>query len=96
MAATARPAGRVVGASCHDGREIAQAAKLGLDYVVVGPVKETASHPGAVTLGWAGFEALVHGCPLPAYAIGGLTRADLAEAKRRGAHGVALRSAAFD
>ncbi len=96
MSATARPAGRVVGASCHDAQELAQAAKLGLDYVVVGPVKDTPSHPGAATLGWDGFAALVRDCPLPAYAIGGLTRADLAAAKRHGAHGVALRSAAFD
>ena len=96
MAAAARPAGRVAGASCHDAHEIAQAARLGLDYVVVGPVKDTPSHPGAATLGWEGFAALVRDCPLPAYAIGGLTRADLAEAKRHGAHGVALRSAAFE
>ncbi len=95
MEASARPAGRVVGASCHDADEMAQAAKLRLDYVVVGPVKPTASHPGATTLGWPGFAALVADFPLPAYAIGGLTRADLPEAKRHGAHGVALRSAAF-
>lgn len=95
MAAIARPAGRVIGASCHDAAEVAQAATLGLDYVVLGPVKPTASHPRAATLGWAGFAALVKDCPLPAYAIGGLARADLAEAKRRGAHGVALRGAAF-
>ncbi len=96
MAAVERPAGRVVGASCHDAREVAQAAKLGLDYVVVGPVKDTPSHPGAAILGWTGFAALVRDCPLPAYAIGGLSRADLAEAKRHGAHGVALRSGAFE
>ncbi|NJD88461.1 MAG: Nudix family hydrolase [Betaproteobacteria bacterium] len=95
MEARARPAGRVVGASCHDAREVAHAASLGLDYVVVGPVKATASHPGAALLGWEGFAALVRDCPLPAYAIGGLTRADLVEARRHGAHGVALRSAAF-
>jgi 8-oxo-dGTP diphosphatase len=95
MAALQRPAVRIAGASCHDDAEIAQAVKLGLDYVVVGPVKETASHPGAVSLGWDAFAALVKDCPLPAYAIGGLTRAELAEAKRHGAHGVALRSAAF-
>ena len=95
MEAQARPAGHVVGASCHDAREVAHAAALGLDYVVVGPVKATDSHPGAALLGWEGFAALVRDCPLPAYAIGGLTRADLAEARRHGAHGVALRSAAL-
>ncbi|NJD89286.1 MAG: DNA mismatch repair protein MutT, partial [Betaproteobacteria bacterium] len=61
----------------------------------VGPVTATAAPPGAALLGWEGFAALVRDCPLPAYAIGGLARADLAEARRHGAHGVALRSAAF-
>jgi 8-oxo-dGTP diphosphatase len=96
LAARARPEGRVVGASCHDAHEIAQAAGLGLDYVVVGPVKATPSHAGAALLGWEGFADLIRESPLPAYAIGGLTRADIAEAKRHGAHGVALRSAAFE
>jgi 8-oxo-dGTP diphosphatase len=95
MGASARPPGRLVGASCHDENEVAHAAAIGLDYVVVGPVEATASHPGAAPLGWERFEALVRDQPMPAYAIGGLARADLAEAKRRGAHGVALLRKAF-
>jgi thiamine monophosphate synthase len=47
-------------------------------------------------LGWERFAQLVQGRTMPVYAIGGLTRADLAEARRHGAHGVALRSAAFE
>ena len=35
------------------------------------------------------------GLPMPVYAIGGLTRADLPEARRHRAHGVALMGAAF-
>jgi 8-oxo-dGTP diphosphatase len=96
MAATARPAGELVGASAHDAAELDQAEKIGVDYALLGPVKATASHPGATPLGWDRFEALVRERPMPCYAIGGLTRADLAEAKRRGAHGVALRGAAFE
>ena len=96
MAAISRPAGELVGASAHDAAELDQAEKIGVDYAVVGPVKATASHPGATPLGWDRFEALVRERPMPCYAIGGLTRADLAEAKRRGAHGVALRGAAFE
>jgi len=95
MAATARPPGSLVGASCHDAAELDQAARLGLDYAVVGTVKPTASHPGAKPLGWDAFAALAADRPMPVYAIGGLTRADLREARRRGAHGVALLSAAF-
>ena len=96
MAAKERPDGALVGASCHDAAELAHAAALGVDYAVVGPVKPTASHPGAAPLGWERFAQLVRGLPMPAYAIGGLSRADLPEARRHGAHGVALLRAAFD
>lgn len=95
MQAAARPAGTLVGASCHDERELDQAEKIGVDYAVVGPVKATASHPGATPLGWERFGQLVLGRSMPVYAIGGLKRSDLAEARRHGAHGVALRSFAF-
>ena len=96
MARASRPQGDLVGASCHDEGEIAHAAAIAVDYVVVGPVLKTASHPGAIPLGWDRFEALIREQPMPAYAIGGLSRADLSEAKRRGAHGVALLGRAFE
>jgi 8-oxo-dGTP diphosphatase len=96
MAAVQRPAGSLVGASCHDEAEVAHAVKLALDYVVVGPVKATASHPGTQPMGWERFERLASGLPMPVFAIGGLRRADLPEARARGAHGVALLGAAFD
>jgi len=96
MGAAARPAGSLVGASCHDARELDRAAELGLDYAVVGPVKATASHPDARPLGWEAFASLIADRPMPVYAIGGLKRSDLAQARRRGAHGVALLSAAFE
>jgi 8-oxo-dGTP diphosphatase len=95
MEFTARPALALVGASCHDERELDRATELGVDYVVVGPVKATPSHAQVPPLGWERFATLVRDRPMPAYAIGGLTRGDLAEARRHGAHGVALRSAAF-
>ena len=95
MEATARPAALLVGASCHDADQLAQAVRLGLDYAVLGAVKPTASHPGATPLGWERFADLARDLPMPVYAIGGLTRADLPEARSRGAHGVALLSAAF-
>ncbi len=95
MALDKRPPASLAGASCHDEREIARAAELGLDYVVVGPVAATASHPQAQPLGWERFAALVRDRPMPAYAIGGMRRSMLATAREHGAHGVALLSAAF-
>ncbi|HET7731930.1 MAG TPA: Nudix family hydrolase [Usitatibacter sp.] len=96
MSLDRRADGGLVGASCHDEAQLDRAAALGVDYAVVGPVARTASHPDAAPLGWDRFAQLVRERPMPIYAIGGLTRADLAEARRRGAHGVALRSAAFN
>jgi 8-oxo-dGTP diphosphatase len=95
MAANARPEASLVGASCHDAAELDQAERLRVDYVVLGPVNETASHPGAAVLGWKRFAELARERPMPIYAIGGLARADMAEARRNGAHGVALLGAAF-
>lgn len=95
MEATLRPAGTLVGASCHDDRELEQAERIGVDYAVVGPVNATASHPDARPLGWERFALLARGRAMPIYAIGGLKRSDLPEAHRHGAHGVALLSAAF-
>jgi 8-oxo-dGTP diphosphatase len=96
MSASERPGLALVGASCHDERELDHAAEIGVDYVVVGPVKATPSHLQATPLGWDRFASLIEERPMPAYAIGGLRRSDLGEARRHGAHGVALRGAAFE
>jgi len=89
MASAARPEAELVGASCHDERELAHAAALGLDFAVVGPVRDTASHPGARTLGWERLPALIANYPLPVFAVGGLGVKDLEAAWTAGAHGIA-------
>lgn len=89
MALSQRPGFGLVGASCHDQRELAHAAKLGLDFVVVGPVAETTSHPGRQGLGWNAVGQLLKGYPLPAYALGGLSRHDMPQAWNAGAQGIA-------
>ncbi len=93
----ARPRGLDwVGASAHNTTELTQAQHIGVDYAVAGHVKDTASHPGAAPLGWAGFAALSgQGWPFPLYAIGGLAPTDVEEAQQHGAHGVALLSGAW-
>ncbi len=72
MAAERRPACDWCGASCHDAAELERARELGVDFVVFGPVNATPSHPHANTLGWPEFARLIHGYPLPVYALGGL------------------------
>ncbi len=95
MAASSRPDLEWVAASCHDSRELARAAELDLDFVVLSPVLPTTSHPGAETLGWARFVECLRDYPLPVYALGGLALEDLATARGHGAHGVALKSRAW-
>jgi 8-oxo-dGTP diphosphatase len=95
LAAEHRPELPLVGASCHTRAELAHAARLGLDYAVLGSVGPSASHPGAPGLGWTAWSELAAGAALPVYAIGGLDRADLAAAQTAGAHGVAVLSAAW-
>ncbi len=90
-----RPELSWVGASCHDAAELARAVELGVDLAVLSPVLPTASHPGAPTLGWPRFTELVAHCPIPVFALGGLTEADLDLARRHGAHGVALKGQAW-
>jgi 8-oxo-dGTP diphosphatase len=86
-----RPLGRdgLVAASCHDAAEIEQAARLALDFIVLGPVLPTPTHPDAPILGWTAFTDLVRRAPLPAYALGGLGPTHLPLAWRSGAQGIA-------
>ncbi|MBS0320851.1 MAG: Nudix family hydrolase [Proteobacteria bacterium] len=95
MGARDRPHDLVVAASCHDARELARAGALGVDFAMLGPVHATPTHPGATPLGWEAFARLVDGCTLPVYALGGLGPGDVAHARAAGAHGVALRRAAW-
>ncbi len=92
---TARPPLELVGASCHDAGELARAAELGVDFVVLGPVLSTPSHPGAVGLGWEKFATLVKDYTVPVYALGGMKPSDLEMAWNRGAHGISMMRGAW-
>ena len=94
-AATARPDGMLVGASCHTREELARAAGLGVDYAVLAPIRATPTHPGAPPLGWGGFARAIEGTRVPVYALGGLEPSDLEVARDHGAHGIAMRRAAW-
>jgi 8-oxo-dGTP diphosphatase len=92
-----RPEGfDLVGASCHNGEELDQARRIAADFVVLGPVQPTPTHPGVDTLGWSRFTALIEDYTLPVYALGGLNASDLEHAWRAGAHGVSMMRAAWE
>ena len=81
--------GRCVGASCHDLADLLRAQALGCDFVVLGPVQPTASHPGAPGIGWAAFATMREQVSLPVYALGGMGVEDIPTARAHGAQGIA-------
>lgn len=85
---TTRPAG-LLAASCHDAGELHLAQALGCDFVVLGPVAATPTHPGVAPLGWDGFATLREQVALPIYALGGMRPDDIAAARAQGAQGIA-------
>ncbi len=79
-----------VAASCHNQDEIRLAERLQVDFVVLGPVSSTPSHPGVTPMGWERFRELCRTTELPVYAIGGMRHRDLKRAQAVGARGVAM------
>ncbi|GAA5071036.1 Nudix family hydrolase [Lysobacter panacisoli] len=76
-------------ASCHDRDDLSAAQALGCDFVVLGTIRPTPSHPGIAGIGWDAFAALRESVSLPIYAIGGLVPGDVEEARAHGAQGIA-------
>lgn len=86
----------LLGASCHDASEVAQANAIGADYITLSPVLPTSSHPGAQPLGWEQFGELARLAQCPVYALGGMTSVDVSMARIHGAQGVAAVSYFWD
>ncbi|WP_445146203.1 Nudix family hydrolase [Dyella sp. Tek66A03] len=82
------PLSQLVGASCHDEIELAQASRFA-DFATLSPVSATATHPGVVPLGWPTFQSMLEAASVPVYALGGMTEADTQVARRAGGQGVA-------
>ena len=80
---------QLLAVSTHHEDDLARARELMADFVVLGPVLETASHPGAATMGWEKFARLNQQAGMPVYALGGQSAATLPIALSVGGHGVA-------
>lgn len=84
-----------IGRSVHDLAEAEAALAQGADYLVVGPVFPTASHPERAPLGIPAFAHIAQ-LGLPTLAIGGVTSTRAAELRAAGAYGVAAIRALWD
>ena len=77
--------------SCHDLDEVQRAESAGADFCVLGPVRDTPGHgssPGR-PMGFPAFGEIAAAARIPVYALGGMNYKDLAEARARGAQGIA-------
>ena len=92
-ARAALPAGTLIGRSVHSPAEARAAAAEGNDYVFLGNIWPTASHPGRPGISPA---AITGAGPARVIAIGGVTTAAAAEAAQAGAAGVAAIRALWD
>lgn len=92
MALNKRPLARelIVAASCHNIAALQQADRIGADFVVLSPVKQTGSHPERSPLGWEAFQALCANTGIPVFALGGMTIDDMEIARTYGAQGLAM------
>jgi thiamine-phosphate pyrophosphorylase len=87
-----RVAGRMpLGASVHSVAE-AEAAR-GADWLLVGTVFQSATHPGGTTIGPEGVARVAAAGIAPVVAIGGIDATNAAEVRSAGAHGIAVISA---
>ncbi len=91
MAMSARPLSDdyLVAASCHNEEQLLHAQRLGVDFVVISPVRPTVSHPDAQALDFSGLRALTELATIPVYALGGMRVGHLAESFQHGAQGIA-------
>ncbi|HLB82859.1 MAG TPA: thiamine phosphate synthase [Gemmatimonadales bacterium] len=84
-----------IGKSVHDLGEAEAARAGGADYLLVGPLYRTATHPDREPLGLDALGPII-GLGLPVIAIGGVTPQRAGEVRRAGAYGVAAIRSLWD
>lgn len=86
----------MVGASVHSVAEARQAEARGANYLFLGSIFETRSHPGVAPLGLGQLESAVQAVQIPVIAIGGIDRQRAAQCRAVGAYGVAAIRAVWE
>ncbi len=84
-----------IGMSVHDLGEAAAARAAAADYLLVGPVFPTATHPDRQPLGLVRLAEIV-GLGVPVIAIGGVTVERIPDLRQAGVHGAAAIRALWD
>jgi len=85
--------GFIIGRSVHSVTEAVRARDEGADYVQVGSIFASRSHPDQTPAGLGLVEAVAAAVTIPILAVGGVTAANVGEAMAAGASGAAVISA---
>ena len=82
---------KIFGGSCHNEKEISLASNLGLNYCILGPIKDKLIDKKIITkgMGWDKFSDMAKKSPIKSYAIGGLRNDDFEIASKHYASGIA-------
>ncbi len=83
----------LIGRSVHSVERAIEAESDGTDFLVLGTVFETASHPGVETGGLGLVTAVARSVSIPTLGIGGITTSNVAGLIESGADGAAIVSA---
>jgi thiamine-phosphate pyrophosphorylase len=85
---------RLIGVSAHSVEEVTRAEADGADFVVLGPIYETASKRRyGPAIGLGPLTEATKRCRIPVFAIGGVTASQGPELRKAGAAGAAVISA---
>ena len=82
---------KIFGGSCHNEEEISFASNLGLNYCILGPIKDKLIDKKIITkgMGWDKFSNMAKKYSIKSYAIGGLRNEDFDIASKHCACGIA-------
>jgi thiamine-phosphate pyrophosphorylase len=87
---------RILGLSVHGPLEVSEWEEGAVDFLFVGNVFATSSHPGRAPGGTGRIQEVAGVTKLPLFAIGGVTPERVSEVCSAGAFGVAVRSGIWD
>jgi len=83
----------LLGASCHSLEEVQQAERIEIDYITLGPVYETSTHPSVTPMGLKNFSVLTKQYSGLVFALGGMKVKMRSQINDIGGFGVASISA---
>lgn len=87
---------KLIGCSVHNLDEVGQAEESGADYLLLGPLFPTGSHPDRPPLGLNAYREAVLRSEIPVLGLGGINRINVNKVSEAGGPGVAAISAFYD